>query len=227
MATIHIILHGYKRNAIYPLLGFENTKFMNDLEDLNYLRGAYPDDISTYKNIISIFENKESDEKIFNFTLTMQNHSGYDFEGFEETVQYIGEGEYPKLNQYLSSIKESDKAFEYLINYFKEYEEPTIVLMFGDHQPYVEDEFYEYLFEKSGDTNNERKYITPFVLWANYDIETMKINDISANYLSTILLEVAGLNTTTYNTFLKQLYEEIPVITGNGYIDSKRCISYF
>lgn len=140
---------GYRRNVVYPLLGFSNIKFINELSNLNYLR-EYPDDLSTYKNIIDLYENKEDNEKIFNFTLTMQNHSGYDYNGddFENTVLLKDSSNYPKVNQYLSLIKKSDEALEYLINYFKEQDEHTIILMFGDHQPYVEDEFYDYLMER-------------------------------------------------------------------------------
>jgi len=218
MQYILIFLHGYRRNVVYPLLGFKNIKFLSDLSNIEYVRW-YPDDLSTYKNIISIFENKEKDEKVFNFTLTMQNHSGYDLESYPSTIKYIGEGNYPKLNQYLTIIRESDKAFEYLINYFKEYEEPTIVVIFGDHQPSIEEEFYQYLFEKGKNVKMERKYITPFIIWSNYDIEAYEIKEVSANYLSTLLLEIAGLKSTTYNKFLNKLYKEIPVVTGNGYID--------
>lgn len=65
----------------------------------------------------------------------------------------------------------------------------------------------------------ETKYITPFIIWANYDIEDLEINDISANYLSTLILDITGLKMTPYNMFLKNLYKQIPVITGNGYMD--------
>ena len=71
----------------------------------------------------------------------MQNHGSYTDEYFENTI--IAEnGEYPKLNQYLSLIKLADNALEYLLNYFSHQDEHTIIILFGDHQPYVEDEFY-------------------------------------------------------------------------------------
>ena len=34
----------------------------------------------------------------------------------------------------MSLIQESDQALEYLVEYFSQQEEPTIILMFGDHQ---------------------------------------------------------------------------------------------
>ena len=65
------------------------------------------------------------------------------------------------------------------------------------------------------------KYITPFILWANYDIEEQYIDKISLNYLSILLLDEAGLNTTPYMEFLRGVQDKLPVVTGNGYIDNK------
>ena len=216
---------GYNRNLAYPRLGFNTFLHINTLKDLTYIR-EYPSDLSTYQNIISIYENKKEDEKIFNFTLTMQNHGSYTDENFPSTV--IAEnGEYPRLNQYLSLIKIADEALEYLINYFSKAEEPTIIILFGDHQPYVEDEFYNSLLQKefediSAKEAAERKYITPFLIWANYDIPEENyenITDISANYLASLVLDVANIQKTPYLQFLDELRKEIPIITGNGYMD--------
>lgn len=216
---------GYNRNLAYPRLGFDNFYSMYELENLEYIR-EYPDDLSTYKNIINLYENKKDDEKLFNFTLTMQNHGSYTDENFENTV-IAQNGEYPKLNQYLSLIKISDESLKYLLNYFENKEEHTIIVLFGDHQPYVEDEFYSSLLsQKYEDINSkeatENKYITPFMIWANYDIDTSKyenITNISANYLASLVLDIAEIQKTPYLEFLDELRQEIPIITGNGYMD--------
>lgn len=216
---------GYNRNLAYPRLGFDSFYSMNELKNLEYIR-EYPDDLSTYKNIISLYENKKENEKLFNFTLTMQNHGSYTDENFPNTV--IAEnGEYPKLNQYLSLIKIADESLKYLLDYFSNQEEHTIIVLFGDHQPYVEDEFYNNLLSKKYNDINakeaaENKYITPFIIWANYDIDTEKyknITDISANYLASLVLDVAEIQKTPYLQFLDELRQEIPIITGNGYMD--------
>lgn len=216
---------GYNRNLTYPRLGFNTFLSIYTLKNLEYIR-EYPSDLSTYKNIINIYENKDINEKIFNFTLTMQNHGSYTDENFINSVIALN-NEYPKLNQYLSLLKIADNALEYLISYFEKQEEHTIILLFGDHQPYVEDEFYNFLLESNYNNLNskevdEKKYITPFLIWANYDIDTQKysnLTDISANYLSSLLLDVANLQKTPYLQFLDNLREEVPIITGNGYMD--------
>lgn len=210
---------GYRRNAIYPLLGFDSFESIETLDDLEYLRG-YPTDLSTYKQVIKQFEEKAEDEKLFDFVVTMQNHSGYDLEGYDSSVFLADIENCPRVEQYLSVIRESDKALEYLIDYFENYDEKTIILFFGDHQPpYFEDEFWETIMEDPDDETT--KYITPFILWANYDIEEQYVDKISLNYLSILLLDNAGLSTTPYMEFLRNIQSELPVITGNGYIDNE------
>lgn len=209
---------GYRRNAVYPLLGFDSFESLETLNDLDYLR-VYPTDLSIYKYVINQFEEKDEEEKLFDFVVTMQNHSGYDLGGYEATVSLTDIENCPRAEQYLSVIKESDNALEYLINYFENYDEKTIILFFGDHQPpYLEDEFWEAIMDNPEDETT--KYITPFILWANYDIEEKYLDKISLNYLSILLLETAGINTTPYMEFLKTVQKDIPVITGNGYIDN-------
>ena len=216
---------GYNRNIAYPRLGFDSFTSMLTMKDLEYIR-EYPSDLCTYKNIIDIYENKPDNQKMFNFTLTMQNHGSYTDENFTNTV-IAEDGQYPKLNQYLSLIKIADESFKYLINYFSNQEEPTIIVMFGDHQPYVEDEFYDTLLsQKYEDITSkeatENKYITPYIIWANYDIDEEKytnVDNISANYLASLVLDVANIQKTPYLQFLDNLRNEIPIITGNGYMD--------
>ena len=216
---------GYNRNLAYPRLGFNSFWHIHTLKDLTYIR-EYPSDLSTYQNIISLYENKSENEKIFNFTLTMQNHGSFTDENFPNSI-IASNNEYSKLNQYLSLIKLSDEALEYLINYFEEQEEPTIIVLFGDHQPYVEDEFYNTLLAKNyanptSKEATEKRYITPFLIWANYDIDTEKyknLTDISSNYLASLILDVANIQKTPYLEFLDNLRLEIPIITGNGYMD--------
>ena len=76
----------------------------------------------------------------------MQNHSAYNvpWTGLDKTVWLTGamEGRFHTVNQYLSLIRESDSAFQYLVEYFSQVEEPTMILMFGDHQPQVATNFY-------------------------------------------------------------------------------------
>ncbi len=95
--------------------------------------------------------------------------------------------------------------------------------MFGDHQPSIETEFYEELFgKKQRDWSFEdiqKRYVTPFVIWANYDIEEGKDVLLSNNYLENLLLKQAGVELPLYNQYLEKVSREIPVMNVNGYMD--------
>ena len=165
---------------------------------------------------------------MFVFDVTMQNHSGYKGEvqnNFAPLVTVTDGKVSTGLSEYLSLVRISDLAFGDLVEYFKEADEPTVILMFGDHQP--GDAVVRSLYTSVGQTyppesfeDQYKRYIVPFFLWANFDIEEKDDVTISANYLSTLLCEVAGIELTPQMKYLSELYEKYPVLNANGYIDS-------
>ena len=191
----------------------------------------YVSDAFDYSKVIEMYEQNEAegDAPFFMFNVTMQNHSGYlySYSNFEQEVQLTGSmtGKYPKVDQYLSLIKRTDDALRELIDYYSAVEEPTVICIFGDHQPSVEPEFYEELYGKPLSQltveEEQKMYVTPFVIWANYDIEERTVEDISLNYLSSLLLETAELPMTAYQQYLLELHKTLPVITTVGYMDSR------
>ncbi len=63
--------------------------------------------------------------------------------------------------------------------------------------------------------------MTPFFIWANYDIPEETIERMSANYLSSYVLKTAGVTLSDYNRYLLKLYETLPVVDNMGYIDNE------
>ena len=194
--------------------------------DENMLLRKYVSDDYDFRKVIEMYENRNAEQPFYLFNVTMQNHSPYDrtFANFDETIRLTSPaGDYRKVDQYLSLVKVTDDDFRNLTEYFKQQSEPTIILMFGDHQPYVESEFYSEVMgqpvTEMDEETLQNRYITNFVLWANYPIPSGRIDAISVNYLSTLLLQVAGLEMTDYNRYLAHLYQDLPVVTGVGCID--------
>ncbi len=215
---------GWNRTLVYPRLGFENILFENNLENVKYVRD-YISDQSDFEQVIKLYEEKEEGSKFFLFNVTMQNHSAYNLEwtNLEKTVTLAGHlaGVSSWANQYLSLVRATDDAFAYLVDYFSQVDEPTIILLFGDHQPQLSTDFYERLMGSSlndlSDEAAEARYKTVFVLWANYDIPEAQDVNISINYLSTLLLQQTNLPLSGYQTFLSGLMEQVPVIHATGY----------
>lgn len=216
----------WRRNSVYPYFGFEEFLTEADMEHPEYMRGAYVTDSSNYKEVIRLFEEKEEDEKLFLFNVTIQNHGGYQLDtiGIPKWVSLQGKyGHFNETEQYLSLMRASDTALRELITYFKNVDEPTVIVFFGDHQPSVEGDFIAALKGKPLNELNleevQSRYIAPFFIWANYDIEEAYYENISANYLSTLAMKVAGVELPVYNQYLDQLYEAVPMINALGYAD--------
>lgn len=230
--TGNIALHpyladGWNRETVYPYFGFEQFLSQDDFDDPEMIR-KYISDSENYKKVIEMYEENRqtgSEDPFYLFTVTMQNHGGFskDYGNLEKEIEITDEAmKDDQAEQYLSLIKKSDDAFRELVEYFKEQDEPTLIIMYGDHQPGIHDEFYEKLYGKDlGDlelSELQDKYQVPFVIWANYDIEEATIPALSANYLASYVLETAGLEMTPYQRYLYDLSKKIPVINAVGYI---------
>lgn len=210
---------GYKRDLVYPLLGFDEFLSMADFQQPERIR-TYISDREDYRKIIELYETKGEQSPLFVFNVTMQNHGGYSTAQIfdeEDTVRLTDNPEDKSTEQYLSLLRESDKAFRELIDFFKQQSEHTVILLFGDHQPIAYSGIHNALANQKDAML--KKYQVPFVLWANYDIPGEEVEQISVNYLSSYLLKIAGLKGTTYNNYLMTLYEEVPVVTALFYID--------
>lgn len=222
--AMHPNLSGnWNRKEVYGYMGFDEFISSSGYQDAERLRN-YVSDRANYQRLIERYEEKEEGEKFFVFNVTMQNHGGYEeaFEEFQERIHVTGEyAGYPQADRFLSLMRESDDAFSYLLDYFSEVEEPTMIVMFGDHEAAVETEFFEKLYGKPlkdlTAQEADRQYVTPLVIWTNYEIEEKEIDRVSANYLGSMILELANLELTPYNEALLRMRREIPALGKNGY----------
>ena len=218
---------GWNRRAVYQSFGFDEIYFQGDFSDPAYMRN-YITDQANYEELVRRYEGKEAGEPLFVFNVTMQNHSAYNvpWTGLDKRVWLTGdmEGRYGTVDQYLSLLRQSDHALEYLIHYFSQVEEPTLILMFGDHQPQVVTNFYNEVlggdFEAVDIAAAQQRQEVPFLLWANYDIPEAEGGTTSLNYLSAMLMETAGLPLTGHQRFLLRLRETVPALNAMGFLDA-------
>lgn len=215
----------WQRNQAYPRLGFDAFKCVEDMDVSATMEHGYVSDESSFDQIIWEFEHREEGEKLFLFNVTIQNHGAYTVEDYPAQVTITdAPGQYPMAEQYLTLVNKTDEAFEKLVDYFQQLDEPVIVLMFGDHQPSVEEEFLRMAYGlKEGDGLPMEKYMgkfrVPFVIWANYDLPDEQPADSSLNFLGQYLLRYAGLPTSQYGSFLWEMRDWNPALTFVGYTD--------
>lgn len=223
---------GWSRDKVYPMLGFDEMYFLDDFDQSNLMR-RYVSDAVMFDQVIKRYEEGKGKENLFLMGITMQNHGGYRdaYDNFKTDV-YGTNVSYSDVNQYLSLAHQTDLAVKDLISYFSKEKEPVVICFFGDHQPSLNTAFYRRLNGKglSGLTLEELEelYEVPFFIWTNYESESETVERTSLNFLSTMLLERAGIPLSPYQSFLSDLRKEVPAMNARAYYsnDRKRYVHY-
>lgn len=209
--------NGYNRDHVYPNLGFSDFISLKDLDvsASDKIRN-FVSDAADFQVIIDQYEQakKKSNAPFYLFNVTMQNHSGYDqdFDNLDMPISIEEKCDDPELKRYLNLIHHSDTALKSLIEYFSKQKDPTVIVFFGDHEPGLSNEVYSKILgknvEKLSAEENMNLYKTPFLIWANYDIEEQENVNISMNYLSTLMLESTGMKLSPFNQFLLDIHTD-------------------
>lgn len=216
----------WQRNTAYPRLGFDSFKCGEEMDVPQTEEHGYVSDDSDFKQVIWEFEHKQEGTPLFLFNVTIQNHGAYTVEDYpaEVTVE-DAPGEFPKAEQYLTLANKTDESFRQLVEYFEQQTEPTIIVMFGDHQPSVEQEFLDMAYGVSEDGMTMEQYMdkfkVPFVIWANYPLTGEQPGITSLNFLAQYVLRDAGIRTSAFGSYLWDFMKTIPAMTFAGYFDSE------
>ena len=214
--------NGWNREFVYPRMGFDEFISLDDFVNPQLMRGLVTDQCD-YEMITDLVERKREGEKLFIFNVTIQNHSQYKTIGFPSTVEVFGyEGDYKgQAEQYETLISISNDALKYLIDYFSECDEKTLICFWGDHQPSVSDDYMTYLLGKDQEEatfeEQQMQYQTKYLIWANYDIPEMQGQMLSSNYLGSYLLSLTGLDQPDYSQYLLNMRNVIPALNAYGY----------
>ena len=231
-----VSIHPYKksffnREEVYSYFGFDESYF---LENMTHTTDRFDITISDYsltQEIIEKFENNEknSDAPFFNFSVSVGNHkpclsyvSGLPYVYKQkvniqtENGKALDEIAERDVTRYYTGVYDTNQAFTQLVSYFEKVEEPTVILLFGDHAPPFADETYAQI--SSSALDDETLYQTPVVTWNNYGLDKWNVDNINANYLSTSFLEYLGFplpKACIYNKNLMQYYYQT---------NSKKCV---
>lgn len=232
---------GYRTHAMHPITGsFYNRRNINeylgfesfDHYDNKYgqIQTAYLPDNEFFDFIIEGYQNSVKDNKpYFNFTVTYQNHGPYSTEKYTDSQflkkeDHYDDANYNIINNYLGGIGSTDRALRKLVEYFRKEEEPVILVVFGDHNPWLGENNSVYhmlninldLFTLDGFKNY---YQTPYIIWANEKAKEVfnkdfvgKGNDISPCFLMAELFRYLGWKGNEYMQFITQFKEKIDVV---------------
>ena len=242
------IASGWERDRVYPLMGFDEFFDQGEFAGAEKIRN-YVSDRGAYERVLQELEYNEGGQPLFCFLVTMQNHSGYTPKntdnGFREEI-YLTDaaaqtGSVVACERYLTLIKKSDEAYEYLLDEMdKRVDEPTVIVTFGDHEPgdyitqvidnLVGNDVFKTASDNSGakeDGSEEsaediaKHYQVPFFIWNNFGVEKdAETTWMSPNYLGAYVLQESGVPLSPYQEFLLQLQKQIPASAAGLYMDA-------
>ena len=183
----------------YKYTKIDDVQFIENV-DPKYIKGNYVSDEYVTDKIIKEFKNKKKDKKEFYMILTMQAHMPYNIDKYGNYDIDVVESKYDKeltdkLKSYAQGIYDANKQLGRLNEFIKEYDEPTIIIFYGDHLPYIEGlGNTKYFSTKDKKKDMYRKYNTQSLVLANYDISSLKEENKKIKYLSPDLLSTHVLN---------------------------------
>lgn len=200
--AIHPYLETFwSRDEVYPLMGFNDFISEDDFaKDAKRIKG-YVSDEAVYEQIVASYEqqNSTSANPLFTFVVTMENHTPYSdtsngtvgIQGDDKLFNAEGKEE---ASIHARGVQDADAMYQKLVTYFSTVDEPTIVVMFGDHHPFISS-----IINNDADHLDEvNKYKTPFAIWANYEIETQTDMTVSSSALGAYTLLNAGIDLPNY-----------------------------
>lgn len=165
----------YARNKIYKQIGFEKFISMEFYNNPTYI-GPFIDDRLLMDKALKELEQTEGPD--FLDVVTVNSHGPYTGQRFDVPPEMVS-GDLTKdsthiLNQYTRLLQEFDASIKMLIEGVEKLDEPTMVVIYGDHLPFLGEDnaVYreaEYIQESLDAYTEYRKmYETPLLVWNNF-----------------------------------------------------------
>ena len=210
----------YNRNMVFSRLGFDTFTSMEYMYNLTYTPENWAKDKVLTSNIIEAM--KSTDTSDFIYTISVQGHGSYPTEQvlndphIKVTLETDDEGRQNQLTYYANQIYEMDLFVAELTRQLKEFDEPCILVMYGDHLPSLGIEETE--------MNQGNLFTTKYVLWSNFQMEKQDKN-VEAYQLGAYVMQRMGINEGIMFRYHQKYFKEENA-NENSYLDSMAIIEY-
>jgi len=232
-AAIHPYLSSfYMRQSKYPLLGFDETHFVDELEALPGIeetyRGKQVSDDTFVDYLIHYLES--ADAPMFLFCISMEAHQPYAGKFAPEEMDItvscpdMDAETLDLVNQYTQCLADADAALARLTDYIDSRDRDTILVYFGDHAPTLGANYAAYaqsglLADPGHHTHQDRMIMqsTPFLIYANFPLQTDNAmltpgpdNHLASYQLMNAACALMDAPVTPLMAFLRQYYALLP-----------------
>jgi len=213
----------YDRQTVHANLGFDSYYFLEDYE------GSDRTDEFFFKTIKELYSRRDKSTPYFMYNLTYENHGPYptDYTGEKAYLRRgnLSDEGYNILNNYLTGVAgTAQKVYEF-IDWLRSDEEPVVVVLFGDHKPWLGNgcSVYHELgvnIDTSTPEGFYNFYSTPYIIWANDAAKEVLGRDftgyggvISPNFLMNKLFEECGWTGNAWMQISDNFRKNVDVIS--------------
>lgn len=231
----------YASKNIYKKLGIdEYANAYTDMPDYEEkIKGTYISDEALVDDVIDTLKNNNTDKPIFYMTATVQTHMPFSEDKYEEydisiKNSSLSEEENGIILSYAQGIYDTNLQIQRLYEEIQKIEEPTIIVVLGDHLPYLYNEAGEDILGKLSYFNTEddkvnllRKYTTPGLVLSNYNVKMNFDSEyISPDMLLTSIVNRMDIELSPYYKWIYKIKNVLPAQNRYLTIDAQGQIYY-
>lgn len=218
----------YNRLNANENMGFDNYYFYeNKYAELS--NNNIASDSILFDEILNLYyKGINSGKPYFSFNLTYQNHGPYSIKKLSDESYITIKQEYTEsginiLNDYFTGIEDTSIQIYNMVNELKKSEEPVVLILFGDHNPWLGDNnsVYDMLgINLNLDTEEGfyNYYNTPYIIWANEAAKNALNQEfigegptISPCFLMSEFFELAGFKGNEFMQINTELKNTLPI----------------
>ena len=207
----------FNRNEVYANLGYDRFDCLEYMPESKYNKIGWAQDEVLTGEILRSMENTAGRDLIF--TISVESHGKYSdsYTPKEGDIEVLAlpEGAYvAPFQNYVNGLPNVDRFIGDLVRAFEKYDEPVLMILYGDHLPALG---LEAEMLTTGDL-----YTSRYVIWNNYGAE-FEAPDMQAYRLSAYLLGKLGISDGVMTRFHQSyLLDE----SGEEYLEKLQMLEY-
>ena len=208
----------YSRYQVYPNMGFDHFVSLEYMPYITYTDVGWCQDMIMADEIVKALH--ASDSRDFVFAVTVESHGKYDeeytyTEGDPVILEFPEQLNVARFSNYIHLIHETDQFVGKLLKDLESFDEPTIVVFYGDHLPALD------LTDEMLTTNNI--YASRYAVWNNFGAK-LEAPNLQAYRMGANLLKQIGMT----GGVLTKLHQSYDVDSDNDpeYLDKLQVLEY-
>lgn len=205
----------YGRNKVFPNMGFDTFTSLEYMNSVAKTPKNWAKDTVLTDEILAALQSTESEDLVY--TISVQGHGQYPAKKViqDPAVTMSGitvDSQANEFEYYLQQVHEMDKFIGDLVKALKKFNEPTVLVMYGDHLPGLQDLSPSKLV-------NGSIFQTQYVMWNNIGLKKQD-KDLYAYQLGAEVLDRIGI----HNGVMVKYHQEHQ--NDPGYLANLKALQY-